>query len=161
VTSRRFGVAILLAAGVVTALSADDAAGGQALTQGGAPRAAPQAVVIDSAKVAEAFSKGAMLFDEGQNYRVSASRREVPGEAELHEADADIVYVIDGSATLVLGGTLVGSKVSGPGEVRGSGITGGAAHELRKGDVFVVPAGVPHWFSRVSNPFLYLVVKAR
>ena len=32
---------------------------------------------------------------------------------------------------------------------------------IAKGDVFVIPAGIPHWFKEVSNPFLYYVVKAR
>ena len=40
-------------------------------------------------------------------------------------------------------------------------MTGGDVHQLKKGDVIIVPAGVPHWFKEVSNPFLYYVVKAR
>jgi quercetin dioxygenase-like cupin family protein len=28
-----------------------------------------------------------------------------------------------------------------------------------KGDVVVVPAGVPHWFKEVRGPFLYFVCK--
>ena len=46
-------------------------------------------------------------------------------------------------------------------ELRGSSISGGEAHQLKKGDVIIVPVGVPHWFKEVSNPFLYYVVKAR
>jgi quercetin dioxygenase-like cupin family protein len=38
-------------------------------------------------------------------------------------------------------------------------VTGGHAQELTAGDVLAIPAGVPHQFTRVSDPFLYLVVK--
>jgi quercetin dioxygenase-like cupin family protein len=92
---------------------------------------------------------------------VHASRREEPGMAEIHTRDADIVYVLDGTATLVTGGTAVDAKITEPDELRGSSVTGGEAHSLKKGDVIIVPAGVPHWFKEVSNPFLYYVVKAR
>jgi len=92
---------------------------------------------------------------------VHASRREMPGMAEIHTKDADIVYVLDGAATLVTGGAAVDAKMTEPDELRGSSISGGEVHELKKGDVIIVPAGVPHWFKEVSNPFLYYVVKAR
>jgi glc operon protein GlcG len=46
-----------------------------------------------------------------------------------------------------------------PNEIRGTSIDGGAAQRLAKGDVFIVPHGVPHWFKEVQAPFLYYVVK--
>src|SRR5438445_808923 len=116
---------------------------------------------FDSAQVRAAFEKGAVLFNRGEPYMVHASRREKPGMAEIHTQDADIVYVLDGTATLVTGGTAIDPKVTEADELRGSSISGGEAHQLRKGDVIIVPAGVPHWFKEVSNPFLYYVVKAR
>jgi glc operon protein GlcG len=116
---------------------------------------------FDNSQVRAAFDKGAVLFNQGESYMVHASRREKPGMAEIHTKDADIVYVLDGAATLVTGGSAVDAKVTEPDELRGSSISGGEAHELRKGDVIIVPAGVPHWFKEVSNPFLYYVVKAR
>jgi glc operon protein GlcG len=116
---------------------------------------------FDSAQVRSAFDKGSVLFSQGESYMVHASRREAAGMAEIHTHDADIIYVLDGSATLVTGGTAVNSKSIEPGELRGSEITGGETRELRKGDVIIVPAGVPHWFKQVTNPFLYYVVKAR
>src|SRR5207249_1312604 len=116
---------------------------------------------FDNAKVRAAFDKGAALFNEGQSYMVHASRREQPGMAEIHTKDADIVYVLDGTATLVTGGTAVKAKMTEPDELRGSSISGGETRKLAKGDVIIVPAGVPHWFKQVSNPFLYYVVKAR
>jgi mannose-6-phosphate isomerase-like protein (cupin superfamily) len=66
------------------------------------------------------------------------------GVAELHENFADLFYVLDGRATLVTGGTVVGAETIGPGEIRGASIEGGVRQELRAGDVAHVPAGVPH-----------------
>jgi mannose-6-phosphate isomerase-like protein (cupin superfamily) len=66
------------------------------------------------------------------------------GEAEVHENFADVFYVLDGRATLVTGGTVMGARLTGPGEMRGSSVEGGARQELRAGDVAHVPAGVPH-----------------
>ncbi len=67
---------------------------------------------FDKDKVNAAFAKGAVLLDGsgGRNYMVHASHREKAGMAEVHERDADIVYVLEGSATLVTGGTVVEPK---------------------------------------------------
>ncbi|MFY9856342.1 MAG: cupin domain-containing protein [Terracidiphilus sp.] len=66
------------------------------------------------------------------------------GEAEVHENFADVFYVLEGRATLVTGGAVVGARTVGPGETRGSSVEGGVRQELRTGDVAHVPAGVPH-----------------
>jgi mannose-6-phosphate isomerase-like protein (cupin superfamily) len=66
------------------------------------------------------------------------------GVAELHENFADLFYVLDGRATLVTGGTVLGAETVGPGEIRGLSIEGGVRQELRTGDLAHVPAGVPH-----------------
>ncbi len=128
------------------------------------PAEAPTSKVtyFDSAKVSAAFQKGAVLFDgSGGNYMVHASRREAPGMAEVHTKDADVVYVLEGTATLVTGGTAVDLKNTAPDEFRGKEISGGETRQLNKGDVIIIPAGVPHWFKEVTNPFLYYVVKVR
>lgn len=116
---------------------------------------------FERSKVDEAFAKGAVLFDHSDKYMVHASRRNKPGMAEIHTEDADIVYVLDGTATFVTGGKAVDTRMTAAGEIRGREIEGGETHQLKKGDVIIVPAGVPHWFKEVSDPFLYYVVKAR
>src|SRR5690242_18926184 len=131
-------------------------AAASAVSRGPAP-----VTFFDSTDVRAAFDTGSVLFNQGESYMVHASRREMAGMAEIHTKDADIVYVLDGTATLVTGGTAVDPKVTEADELRGSSIEGGEAHQLRKGDVIIVPAGVPHCFKEVSNPFLYYVVKAR
>lgn len=93
-------------------------------------------------------------------FRVNASRRDGPGQAEIHLTDADIFYVLEGSATFVTGGELLEPRRTGSGEVRGSAIRGGTERQLGRGDVITIPAGVPHWFKQVSAPFTYYVVKS-
>jgi len=66
------------------------------------------------------------------------------GVAELHDDFADLYFVLDGRATLVTGGVLVGGLPIDEGEYRGLSIEDGLSRELRIGDVVHVPAGVPH-----------------
>jgi mannose-6-phosphate isomerase-like protein (cupin superfamily) len=72
------------------------------------------------------------------------SFRSRDGEAEIHENFADVFYVLEGRATLVTGGAVVGARVVKPGETRGISVEGGTRQELRAGDVAHVPAGLPH-----------------
>jgi glc operon protein GlcG len=113
---------------------------------------------FDKDKVAAAFAKGIPLI-EVNNYKVHASRREAPGMAEVHNLDTDIIYVLEGSATLVTGGTVVDGKTTARDEIRGKEISGGDTRKLIKGDVMIIPAGTPHWFKEVNAPLLYYVVK--
>ena len=122
----------------------------------------PSAVsFFPGAEVDAAFAKGAVLFDAGERYMVHASRREKPGMAEIHTQDADVVHVLEGTAVLITGGKALDVKMIAAGEYRGSAIEGGEERRLGKGDVVIIPAGVPHWFSQVTAPFLYYVVKVR
>ena len=124
---------------------------------------APAVSYFEKSKVDAAFAKGAVLFDgsDGRNYMVHASRREQPGQAEIHVKDADVIYVLQGMATFITGGEAVDVKTVAPDEVRGTSIKGGETRKIAKGDVIIVPHGVPHQFLEVTNPFLYYVVKVR
>jgi len=115
-------------------------------------------VLFDHAVVDNAFAKGLPLLINS-SYKIQAGRRVMPGKVELHEHDTDIFFVTEGSATFVTGGTLEGGKTTKPGEILGEKITGGVTRQLSKGDVIVIPAGVPHWFTEVNGTFVYFVVK--
>jgi glc operon protein GlcG len=69
------------------------------------------------------------------------------------------VYVLEGAATLVTGGMALEARTIAPGEIRGNSIEGGEVRHIEKGDVVVIPNGVPHWFKEVDGPLLYYVVK--
>ena len=116
------------------------------------------ATVINSNKVAAAFAKGMPLLETSE-YKIHASRRDAPGVAEIHTRDTDIIHVLEGSATFVTGGTVVEPKTIAADEIRGKEIKGGESRRISKGDVIVVPNGLPHWFKQVDGPLLYYVVK--
>jgi len=118
---------------------------------------------FEKSKVDAAFAKGAILLDgsDGRNYMVHASRREQPGQAEIHTKDTDVIYVLEGTSTFVTGGEAVDAKETAPNELRGSSIRNGESRQIAKGDVIVVPNGIPHQFLTVTDPFLYYVVKVR
>jgi glc operon protein GlcG len=127
---------------------------------GGTPmmKATNNATFIDANRVAAAFSKGMPLL-ETAGYKVHASRRVEPGQAEVHTLDTDVIYVVDGSATLVTGGKAIDAKEIAPNEIRGSKIEGGQEHRITKGDVIVIPNGVPHQFIAVIGELHYFVCK--
>ena len=111
-------------------------------------------------QVSTSFSKGAVLLDgTNRNYMVHTSRRDKPGLAEIHTLDTDIIYVMEGTATFVTGGTAVEPKETAPNEIRGSRIEGGETRQLSKGDVIIVPNNTPHWFKEVNGEFLYYTIK--
>ena len=95
------------------------------------------------------------------HYSVMALRRTAAGQVEVHEKDTDVFLIIDGRATFVTGGKVLGGKNTQPGETRGTGIEGGETYILSKGDVITIPNGTPHWFSTVQGSVTYSVVKAR
>jgi uncharacterized protein GlcG (DUF336 family) len=112
-------------------------------------------------KVDASFSEGAVLFEPGGDYAINTSRRDSPGNVEVHEKDSDLIYVVKGSATFVTGGTLLDGKKIAEHEIRGTQLNGGEAQNLVPGDVIVVPAGLPHWFKEVQAPFLYYTIKVQ
>ena len=95
----------------------------------------PNVTYLDHEKVAAALAKGASLMT------------------------APVLYIIEGEATFVSGGTMVGGKVTRPDQHLGTDIQGGTTQHLTKGDVIVVQAGTPHWFKEVPKSVNYFVVK--
>jgi len=116
------------------------------------------ATFIDGKNVSAAFAKGMPLL-ETAGYKVHASRRVEPGQAEIHTIDTDVIYVVDGAATLVTGGKVSDAKTVAPNELRGSKIEGGQEHRIGKGDAVIIPNGVPHQFTAVTGELHYFVCK--
>ena len=113
---------------------------------------------FDHDKVAAALAKGGTLLG-ASDVIVQGSHRDKPGGVEVHDHEMDVLYVIDGTATFVTGGKMVGGKNTRSGQWLGTDITGGTVQQLVKGDVIVVPAGTPHWFKGVPTTISYFVVK--
>jgi quercetin dioxygenase-like cupin family protein len=120
----------------------------------------PGVTRIPAAQVDATFAKGATLLD-APGYKVMTSTRTAGGEAELHARDTDIFHILEGSATFVTGGTVIGGHETAPGETRGTGLDGGVEQTLSAGDVVTIAAGVPHWFKAVDGRIRYFVVKVK
>ena len=112
----------------------------------------PERVIhIGHEKVDATFAKGGFLL-RTNNYKIMAGRRTGPGTVEIHEKDTDIFYIVDGTATFITGGKANEVKEKSPGEFGAAEIVGGDVRHLAKGDVVVIPNGVPHWFTGPARP---------
>lgn len=88
--------------------------------------------------------------------------RESDGQAEWHETQVDVFLVQSGSATLLIGGTLVNGETVGPHEKRNGTIQGGVRRKLSAGDVVRIPPRVPHQVLLDGAPeFNYFVIKVK
>ena len=92
--------------------------------------------------------------------------KSVPGDANLHDTSVtEIYYMLDGSGTLVTGGTLVNqqsaglSPNTGKPNFRGSAITGGVERHVVPGDVIVIPGRLPHWWKTLDSDIRYLIYR--
>ena len=86
--------------------------------------------------------------------------RDRDGKAELHQQFGDVFVVLQGTATLVTGGTIASPMTTAPGEIRGASIQEGIRKKLQEGDIAHIPAGVPHQVILDSGgTFTYFVVK--
>src|SRR5688572_20472376 len=94
-----------------------------------------------------------------------------PGENSVAEHDqvSEVYHIISGSATLVLGPDIVNRQrrpatqrtvveFNGPGN-NGSDIRNGVAHQVKAGDVVVIPAGTGHWFTKIDDHINFLMIR--
>jgi len=102
-----------------------------------------------------------LIGGAGMELRVAVQheKNKTGAAAELHDASDDVYYVLEGSATLVLGGKLDAPKEVEPGEWRSARIIDGRTVEIKKGDLVVVPRGTPHQRSTAGQDFTMLLIK--
>jgi len=107
-------------------------------------------------------NKAEELIDSaGMELRVAVQHEnnKTGAAAELHDASDDVYYVLEGGATLVLGGRLETPKEVEPGEWRSPRIIDGKTFEITKGDLVVVPRGTPHQRSTANKDFTMILIK--
>jgi len=84
-------------------------------------------------------------------YNANLEYRASVGPAAVHEKEAEMFYVIDGSATMVTGGKLVNETRPNAENRNGTAIEGGMSRTVSKGDFIIVPEDTPHWFSAING----------
>jgi mannose-6-phosphate isomerase-like protein (cupin superfamily) len=115
--------------------------------------AADLAAVLNKATVNAGGMKSSSATLNDQ-YRVAIVHREKAAGALAHAGNTELLYITEGSGAVVTGGTLVPAASGKP-----ASIAGGVTQRVSKGDVVIVPAGSPHWFSVVDTPITYLEVR--
>ena len=107
---------------------------------------------IGHEKVAEVMSKGGPIVSD-PGLVVLAQRRQA-GEVEYHDHTNHVFVIVEGEATLVVGGTMVNARRTAPDQMRAPSSEGGTTYHLSKGDVITIPAKTPHWFKEVPTKTL-------
>ncbi|HET7085853.1 MAG TPA: cupin domain-containing protein [Rhizomicrobium sp.] len=97
---------------------------------------------LNSKKPSDALTE--VLLSGGNGYRVSNTLRDRDGLVEYHDEWYDHIFVQEGEATFLTGGTMVGAADTAPGEKRAASITGGTSTALHAGDYFMIPPHTPH-----------------
>ena len=94
------------------------------------------------------------------DHTMTIGHRDKDGRVEVHQKVSDVLVIQSGTATLVTGGEVIDPVTTGPNEIQGSGIKGGAKREIGPGDVIEIPPGVPHqFFVPAGTQITYLAVK--
>jgi mannose-6-phosphate isomerase-like protein (cupin superfamily) len=89
-------------------------------------------------------------------YRIALEYRTAVGPAALHEKEAELFYVIEGTATFTTGGKLKEEKRTNATNLTGSGIDGGQSRAVAKGDFYIVPEGSPHQYTDIKGDLILM-----
>ena len=144
---RSFAISIALT--IVTAAAAAVVVAQQPAAQTAPPEMKTYTSAADvQALIAQA--KGARLLAAAP-YTVGMEYRAMVGPAAVHEREAEIFYIMEGTGTLVTGGKLVNETRTNPTNLSGTGVEGGLSRTVSKGDFILVPEGTPHWFSAIGG----------
>lgn len=90
-------------------------------------------------------------------YNANLEYRASVGPAAVHDKEAEMFYVIEGSATMVTGGKLTGETRNGD-NASGTGIEDGVTRQIAKGDFIIVPESTPHWFSVIKETLVLMSI---
>ena len=97
-------------------------------------------------------SKGTYVVDTHNRDSLKAACKP---EGCSHKGFTEVLYVVSGAATLVVGGS---AKTAAPDKFGGQSVQGGESRRVSKGDVHIMPPDTVHWYQDVEEPFRYLGV---
>ena len=118
--------------------------------------ASPSDVAAAAARSKAARSQSAQALVSLPPLRVAVEYRGKPTPASVHEKNNELINVLSGSGTLIMGGTLKDEKRRDAANMTGTGIDGGQSYELLTGSYVFVPAGMPHYFASIGNEGLVI-----
>src|SRR5262245_54446385 len=95
---------------------------------------------------------GLRPFNANLEYRAAG----INAPASQHDKDAEMFYVVEGSGTIVTGGTLKDERRTNSDNLTGTAIEGGNSRKLAKGDWVLVPEKTPHWFTQVEGALVLM-----
>ena len=93
-------------------------------------------------------------YNVNLEYRVEG----IDTPATVHEKDAELIYVVEGAATLTTGGKLVGEKRTNATNLSGTAVEGGTPQRISKGDYIFVPENTPHSFTRTQGALVIMSI---
>ncbi len=91
-------------------------------------------------------------------YSVSLEYRPGTSPAAVHEKDAEMMVVLEGSGTIVTGGKLVDEKRTNAANLNGSSIADGKPQAVTKGDLLIVPENTPHQVIPSGGPIVLMTM---
>ncbi len=150
-------LAVVLAIGATSSLPAQTASDPTSFA-GSADVRARIVALEKTMKPGQGFAMAPLVQADGTSAALEYWK--APGKPAVHPDEAEYATVMVGSGTLVSGGTLIAPKLRFPGLVEGDRIEGGTTRKLEVGDVFLIPAGTPHWFG-IDGKLVMLGMKIR
>jgi mannose-6-phosphate isomerase-like protein (cupin superfamily) len=118
--------------------------------------ASPADVTAAAARSKAAVAFSAQVLVALPPFRLAVEYRGKPTPASIHEKNNELINIIDGSGTLIMGGTLTDEKHRDATNMTGTGITGGRSYALVKGSYIFIPAGMPHHFASIDKDGLVI-----
>ncbi len=151
------GAVFVLAIGIVPVAAQQNAPPPPPAPAPGSPATYKSGEALAAAlKIAKATAGGMTTagISTTDQYRINIVRRSQDAGAIAHAGNTELHYILEGSATVVTGGKIVRGVTGQP-----ATIENGVTQHVTKGDVIIVPANSPHWYSKVDGEITYLEVR--
>jgi len=141
--------------------SADEALAPEGFAHWTAPEVGRMSQTLAQTAMTDPHRFAVQQLADYPNETVLLVQRKADGPPEWHETQVDVFVVESGSATLIVGGTLLNGETVAPHEKRNGTIQGGVREQLSAGDIVRIPARTPHQLLVNRGEFSYLVVKVK